>query len=79
MLVIGRKVKEALVIGDNIRINIVNVSGDKVTIAIDAPKEIKIVREELLETIQTNKESALKIKYSDYENMVKLIKAKKTL
>ena len=79
MLVIGRKVGEALMIGDHIRINIVSVSGDKVTVAIDAPKEIKILREELLETIQANKESTLKIERSGYQNIAELIKAKKTL
>ena len=79
MLVIGRKVGEALMIGDHIRINIVSVSGDKVTVAIDAPKEIKILREELVETIQANRESTEKIETSGYANMANLIKAKKTL
>jgi carbon storage regulator len=79
MLVISRKIGESLILGDNIRINVASVSGDKVTIAIDAPKEVKIVREELLETIQANKDSSEKIEESTYGNMAQLIKAKKTL
>ncbi|MBK5247788.1 MAG: carbon storage regulator, partial [Peptostreptococcaceae bacterium] len=35
MLVLSRKVGESLLISDNIKINIVSISGDKVTIAID--------------------------------------------
>lgn len=79
MLMIGRKVGEVFLVGEDVRIIIASVSGDKVTIAIDAPKEIKILREELLETIQANKESTLKIERSGYQNIAELIKAKKTL
>jgi carbon storage regulator len=47
MLVLSRKEGERLVIGDNITLVISKISGNRVTIGIEAPKEVKIVRSEL--------------------------------
>lgn len=58
MLVVSRKAGEFLIISDNIKITLLSVGGDKVSIGIEAPKSVKIVRGELLETIEANKESA---------------------
>ena len=48
MLVLSRKPSERIHIGDNIIITVVRVSGQTVRIGIDAPKEIRIMSEELL-------------------------------
>lgn len=48
MLVLSRKPGERIFIGDDIVITLVRVSGQTVRIGIKAPKEIKIMREELL-------------------------------
>ena len=60
---------ESLLIGDNIRITIIECAGDGVRLAIDAPKQISILREELSEAEQSNKtasapsmDSVLKLK-----------------
>jgi len=58
MLVLTRKEKQAFIVGDNIEITILEVSGDKAKIAIDAPRDISILRKELVEAKQTNIESA---------------------
>lgn len=47
MLVLSRKVKEKLRIGDNIAITINRISGNRVTLGIDAPHDMRIVRDEL--------------------------------
>ena len=47
MLVLSRKVGEKLVIGDNIILTINRISGNRVTIGIEAPGSVKIVRGEL--------------------------------
>lgn len=47
MLVVTRKEGEALLIGDNIEITISKVSDGNVKVAINAPKELKILRKEL--------------------------------
>ncbi|HBN55648.1 MAG TPA: carbon storage regulator [Lachnospiraceae bacterium] len=55
MLILRRKKNESLLIGDNIRITIIECAGDGVRLAIDAPKQISILREELSEAEQSNK------------------------
>ena len=47
MLVLSRKEGERLVIGDNITITINRISGNRVTIGVDAPREVRVVRGEL--------------------------------
>ncbi len=47
MLVLTRKAGEGLVIGDNIRITVNRISGNRVTIGISAPDDVRIVRGEL--------------------------------
>ena len=59
MLILQRKAGEALRIGENITVSILSVDSGRVRIAIDAPTEIPILRSELLETIQTNRESVV--------------------
>ena len=49
MLVLSRKVGEKLIIGDNITVVVSRVSGNRVTIGIEAPPEVRIVRGELAE------------------------------
>jgi carbon storage regulator len=47
MLVLSRKVGEELVIGDNIRVVINQISGNRVTVGIVAPSDVRIIRGEL--------------------------------
>ncbi len=55
MLILRRRRNESILIGDNIRITILECASDGVRVAIDAPKQISIIREELSEAEQTNK------------------------
>lgn len=48
MLVLSRKKSEQICIGDNIVITVVQLVGNKVRIGVEAPKEISVVRTELL-------------------------------
>ena len=59
MLALTRKKDESIIIGDNIEIKILEITGDKVRIGIEAPKEISIHRQEIYLQIQDeNKEAA---------------------
>ena len=55
MLILRRRKNESLLIGENIRITVIECASDGVRLAIDAPRQISILREELSEAEQTNK------------------------
>ena len=48
MLVLSRKEGEKLVIGDNITLVVSKISGNRVTVGIEAPADVKIFRGELV-------------------------------
>jgi carbon storage regulator len=48
MLVLSRKIGEKIVIGDEIEVTIVEIKGRQVRLGINAPKGVKIWREELV-------------------------------
>ena len=52
MLVLTRKEGDAIFIGDNITINVNMIKGRQVKLAVDAPKDIKILRAELMKGIK---------------------------
>ena len=54
MLILTRKKGESIAIGDNIQIQVLNVKGGQVRIGIDAPREVKVNREERLEAASAN-------------------------
>ena len=58
MLVLTRKINQSISFGENIRITVLDVEGDRVSIGIDAPKEVRIFRSELIDdTMKQNRES----------------------
>lgn len=52
MLVLARKLDESIVLDDNIIIKIISIDKGVVKIGIDAPKNISIVRSELLKDVK---------------------------
>lgn len=82
MLVVSRKAGESIVIDGKITVKIVSAGSDKVTVGIDAPREISIVRAELFETIEENKASAAgnssaQLSDAQAQNLASLLKNKK--
>ena len=54
MLVISRKINQRIHIGDNIVIEIVDIDRNKIRVGIECPREILILREELLTAPKAN-------------------------
>jgi carbon storage regulator len=52
MLVLSRQKDQTIVIGDNIRITVVDIRGDKCRLGISATTEIPVHREEVFDAIQ---------------------------
>jgi len=57
MLILQRKKEQSLSIGDNITITILETGNDWVKLAIDAPREVPILRTELKEAASFNEEA----------------------
>lgn len=55
MLVLSRKKNESIVINDNVVVTVVDVRGDKVRIGIEAPRDVTVHRQEVLEAILNEK------------------------
>lgn len=51
MLVLSRRPGEALVIGDGVRVVILSVEGERVRVGIEAPREVPVVRAELVDAV----------------------------
>ncbi len=51
MLVLTRKKSEEIIIGDNIRVVVIEVRGDKVRLGIDAPRNMPVHRKEVADAI----------------------------
>ena len=47
MLILTRKIGESLIIDDQITVSVMDVKGNQVKLGVDAPKEIRVFREEI--------------------------------
>lgn len=54
MLVLSRKIGQRIVIGDNITIIVNRIAGNRVSIGIEAPEEVHIIRGELQKLLKEN-------------------------
>lgn len=58
MLILQRKKGQSLTIGDQITLTITEIGQDGVKLAIDAPKDVLVLRSELLEVVRENEAAA---------------------
>ena len=61
MLILTRRINEALVIGDNVTVTVLGVKGNQVRIGVDAPKGVSVQREELARKGGANEQSSVEL------------------
>jgi carbon storage regulator len=52
MLILSRRLGERIVIGEDVVISVVEVRGDQVKLGIEAPRNVKVYRQEVFDSIQ---------------------------
>ncbi len=74
MLVLTRKLKESIIIGDDIEVTVVDVKGDQVKLGISAPSHVSVHRREVYEEIQRENRAAAKPHVADLESLDELVR-----
>ncbi len=57
MLILSRKVGQSVMIGDSVEVKILGLRAGQIKIGIEAPKDLKVHREEIYERIRAEEES----------------------
>ncbi len=70
MLVLTRKVGEEIYIGDQICVKVIEISGSKVRLGIDAPVNLRIYREEVLAKVKNENRCAAEWDLPDFQRVV---------
>ena len=65
MLILRRRAGETLLIGDSVKVTVMDVYEGGVRLAIDAPKSVQILRSELLQAVDANRDAAKEPKRPD--------------
>ncbi|WP_050606976.1 carbon storage regulator CsrA [Clostridium niameyense] len=71
MLVVSRKKGESIIIGDNIEVTVVKLDDGTVKLAIDAPRDITILRKELYKEVKDENIKATKFDLSILKSIKK--------
>jgi carbon storage regulator len=58
MLILSRKINEKIMIGEEISVSIIEIRGDQVRIGIDAPRSVKVFRQEVFDAIKAENKAA---------------------
>ncbi|HHU22238.1 MAG TPA: carbon storage regulator CsrA [Clostridiales bacterium] len=63
MLVLTRKTNEGILVGDEIKVTVISIEGDRVRLGIEAPQNIRVIREELIMEIGNENRMAAQSEY----------------
>lgn len=77
MLILTRKIGEGIILGDDIRISIMEIRGKQIRIGIEAPQNVVVLREEIYQRIQEENLRAAGVRDVDLTEIAKIWKQKK--
>jgi carbon storage regulator len=60
MLILSRKINEKIMIGEDISVSIIDIRGDQVRLGVDAPRTVKVFRQEVFDAIKAENRAAAK-------------------
>jgi carbon storage regulator len=58
MLILTRKIDEKIMIGEDISISVIEIRGDQVRLGVNAPKLVKVYRQEVFDAIRAENRAA---------------------
>jgi carbon storage regulator len=58
VLILTRKVGEALMVGEDVTVTVIGLNGNQVRLGIKAPKDVAVHREEIFDRIKQEKADA---------------------
>ena len=65
MLILTRRVREAIIVGENVRVTVLEIRGNQVKIGIDAPPAVEVHREEIYQRVKAEREQGASSTDSD--------------
>lgn len=74
MLVLTRKKDETIVIGNDIEVTVISVSGDQIKLGIKAPNNVDIHRKEIYDEIKAENNVASNASVNMLQNLSQLLK-----
>ena len=75
MLVLTRRAGESIVIGDDVRVVILDVHGDTVRVGIDAPRSVQVHRAEVYAEVQAANAAAVNQQSADLDSIATRLRA----
>jgi flagellar assembly factor FliW len=72
VLILTRKIGESIIVGDNIRVVILEIRGRQIRLGIEAPPEIVVLREEIVQRLINDNLLAASFNYQDAEEAVRV-------
>jgi carbon storage regulator len=69
MLILTRRVGEAVVIDEEVTVTVLGVKGNQVRIGVNAPKSVSVHREEILERIKSERAASGSVDTADSDDL----------
>lgn len=73
MLILSRKTDQQIKIGEDITVTIIDIHGDQVKIGVEAPRNVKVFRQEVFNAIKSENTAAAAVNTEKIEGLSKIL------